>query len=84
MRILRKKESGSVIGKEVYMGIDVHKESWQVTVRAEGEEIFNGRIPGQYLSLKKLLDRYQGSQMKVAYEAGPFYGIVPTISLTRR
>jgi len=61
------------------MGIDVHKESWQVTVRAEGEEIFNGRIPGQYLSLKKLLDRYQGSQMKVAYEAGPFYGIVPTI-----
>jgi transposase len=54
------------------VGVDVHKESWQVTVRAEGEEIFNGRIPGQYPSLKRLLDRYQGSLIKVAYEAGPF------------
>jgi hypothetical protein len=26
-------------GKEVFIGIDVHKESWQVTVRTEGEEI---------------------------------------------
>ena len=28
-----------VIGKDVYVGIDVHKESWQVTVRTDGEEI---------------------------------------------
>jgi transposase len=73
MRIVRKNESiSSVVGKRVYVGIDVHKESWQVTVRAEGEEIFNGRIPGQYPSLKRILDRYQCSHMKVAYEAGPF------------
>jgi hypothetical protein len=32
----------SVVGKAVYVGIDVHKESWQVTVRTDGEEIFNG------------------------------------------
>ena len=38
---------GSVVGKDIYVGIDVHKESWQLTVRTEGEEIFNGRIPGQ-------------------------------------
>ena len=62
----------SVVGKDVYVGIDVHKESWQVTVRTDGEEIFNGRIPGQYQSLKKLFERYQGCRMKVAYEAGPF------------
>jgi transposase len=72
MRIAGKKEGVSVVGKRVYVGIDVHKESWQVTVRTEGEEIFNGRIPGQYQSLKRLLERYQGSWMKVAYEAGPF------------
>jgi transposase len=72
MRIVGKMEGVSVVGKRVYVGIDVHKESWQVTVRAEGEEIFNGRIPGQYQSLKRLLERYQGSWMKVAYEAGPF------------
>jgi hypothetical protein len=59
-------------GKDVYVGVDVHKESWQVTERAEGEEILNCRIPGQYPSLKKLLDRYQCCRIKVAYEAGPF------------
>ena len=62
----------SVVGKDVYVGIDVHKESWQVTVWTDGEEIFNGRIPGQYQSLKKLFERYKGCRMKVAYEAGPF------------
>ena len=72
MRTVGRVERVSVVGKRVYVGIDVHKESWQVTVRTEGEEIFNGRIPGQYQSLKRLLERYQGCQMKVAYEAGPF------------
>jgi hypothetical protein len=59
MRIVGKMEGVSVVGKRVYVGIDVYKESWQVTVRAEGEEIFNGRIPGQYQSLKRLLERYR-------------------------
>jgi hypothetical protein len=35
----------AVRGKEVFVGIDVHKESWQVTLRTEGEEVFHGRIP---------------------------------------
>jgi hypothetical protein len=26
-------------GKEVFIGVDVHKESWHVTVRAEGKEV---------------------------------------------
>ncbi len=35
-------------GKTVAMGIDVHKENWHVTVLAAGEELFHGRIPGEY------------------------------------
>ena len=35
-------------GKEVFIGVDVHKESWHVTARAEEEEIFHGRIPSHY------------------------------------
>ena len=63
----------NVIGAEaVYVGIDVHKESWHVTVRGDGEERFNGRIPGQYASLRKVLERYRDVRIKVAYEAGPF------------
>lgn len=58
-------------GRKVYIGIDVHKESWHVTARADGEEVFNGRIPAAYHSLMKLLERFEGCQFRVAYEAGP-------------
>ena len=47
--------------KEVFVGIDVHKEGWKVTVRAEGEEVFHGRIPGQCHALQKILDRFRAS-----------------------
>ncbi len=61
-----------VSGKDVYVGIDVHKENWHVTIRTNGQESFNGRIPGQYQSLKRILERYRDSRITVAYEAGPF------------
>jgi len=56
---------------KVYVGIDVHKDSWHVTAVTEGEEVFHGRIPSQYLVLKKVLERFTGREVKVAYEAGP-------------
>ncbi|MGD0625351.1 MAG: IS110 family transposase [Thermodesulfobacteriota bacterium] len=71
MRGRNQDEKNAVRGKEVFVGIDVHKESWQVTVRTEGEEVFHGRISGQYHALQKILDRFRGSKIKVAYEAGP-------------
>jgi transposase len=58
-------------GKAVYVGIDVHKESWQVTVQLEGEEIFHGRLPSQYHALQSLFEKFKRSTIKVAYEAGP-------------
>jgi len=58
-------------GKEVFIGVNVHKESWNVSVRGEGEEVFHGRIPSQYHALRKLLDRFKDCKIKVAYEAGP-------------
>jgi len=60
-----------VWGKEVFIGIDVHKESWHVTARTEGEEVFHGGIPSQYHALRKLLDYFQACRIKIAYEAGP-------------
>jgi transposase len=62
---------GLVRGKEVYIGVDVHKESWYVTARVDEEEVFHGRIPSQYHALRRLLDQFQECQVKVAYEAGP-------------
>jgi hypothetical protein len=60
-----------VRGKEVFIGVDVHKESWHVTARAEGEEVFHGGIPGQYQAIRKLLSCFKDCQIKVAYEAVP-------------
>jgi len=34
-----------VRSKGVFIGVDVHKESWYVTVRVEGQEVFHGDIP---------------------------------------
>jgi len=60
-----------VRGKEVFIGVDVHKESWHVTARTEGEEVFHGGIPSQYPAFRKLLDHFKDCRIKVAYEAGP-------------
>lgn len=60
-----------VRGEEVFIGVDVHKESWHVTGRTEGEEVFHGGIPSQYHAFRKLLDRFKDCKVKVAYEAGP-------------
>jgi transposase len=57
--------------REAFIGMDVHKESWQTTIRAEGEEVFHGRLPSEYQALKKLIERLPGCKVKVAYEAGP-------------
>jgi transposase len=58
-------------GKEVFVGIDVHKESWHVAVRSEAEEVFHGRMASDYRALRKVLKRFSGSKIKVAYQAGP-------------
>ena len=47
-------EKIAVRGKEVFVGIDVHKASWQVTVRVEGEELFPGRMASEYRILRKV------------------------------
>jgi hypothetical protein len=46
MRTMEQHDNELVFDKKVYVGIDVHKENWHITIRAEGEEVFNGRIPG--------------------------------------
>ena len=72
MRGSNQREKIVVRGKEVFVGIDVHKESWQVTVRVEGEEKFHGRMASEYHILRRVLDRFEGGKIiRVAYEAGP-------------
>jgi hypothetical protein len=56
MRGSYQREKIVVRGKEVFVEIDVHKESWQVTARVEGEEKLHGRMASEYRILRRVLD----------------------------
>lgn len=59
-------------GKHLFVGVDVHRYVWHVTVLSEGGfELFSNSIPGCWESFRDLLDRYQeASKVSVVYEAG--------------
>ena len=62
----------NVKGKSLFVGIDLHQVQWHVTIRTEDVEIFRGSIPGTWESLRKLVDRYPGTELHTVYEAGYF------------
>jgi len=64
--------SGLVEAVLLFVGIDLHRKSWHITIRTVDHELFSGSIPGNWDSLKKNLDKYEGCQIRVVYEAGYF------------
>ncbi|MFC1826437.1 transposase [Thermodesulfobacteriota bacterium] len=59
-------------GDKVFVGIDMHKLKWHVTVRTANFELFSGSIPGKWEALQRILNRYQGHEINTVYEAGYF------------
>ena len=41
----------------IFVGIDLHREKWHVTIRTEDVELLSASIPGNWTALEKLLDR---------------------------
>jgi len=58
----------------LYVGIDMHKVSWHITMMRGQMEVFHGTIPGSWPGLHRLLERHRmGShQVHAVYEAGYF------------
>ena len=54
---------------ELFVGIDVHKTRWHVTIMTRDVELFSGSIPGQWETLRQILDRYKGHRIHAVYEA---------------
>jgi len=44
-------------GETVFVGADLHRFKWQVTVRTEDRDLFCGTVPGIWEALRRLLDR---------------------------
>jgi len=62
-----------IYGKDVFVGVDLHRRHWHVTVRTESEEVFSGSIRGEWEALRDVLVRFKGrARVKVVYEAGYF------------
>ena len=60
------------IAEAIWVGIDLHKVQWHVTIRSEAGELFSGSIPGCWEALRALLERYPAREVSVVYEAGYF------------
>ena len=57
---MKRYKKGSEERKALFVGIDLHRLRWQVTIRTEEVELFNGSIPGRWEALQRLLERYRG------------------------
>jgi transposase len=69
---MRRLNRQKVTGEDLFVGIDLHKARWHVTIRSAGVELFCGSIPGEWEALRRLLDRYEGNRVQAVYEAGCF------------
>lgn len=64
-------QDGFAKGKPVYVGIDVHKRDWVVTVLCQGEELYHATVVPNPAALGRLLKRFEASEVHTVYEAGP-------------
>ncbi len=62
--------------KPIYVGIDVHKRDWVVSVLCQGEELYHATLVPDAQGLIRLLKRFGASEVHTVYEAGPTgYGL---------
>lgn len=69
MKKIRKNARGR---KVLFMGIDVHEQTYTVGLFFEGQELLSATYPSETRHLKKLLGRYSDFKVHATYEAGPF------------
>jgi transposase len=57
---------------DLFVGIDLHKTRWHVTIRTVDLELFSASIPGAWEALHRVLVRFAGHSLQAVYEAGYF------------
>lgn len=61
-----------VLDKEhpIYMGIDVHKKTWSISLIHRDEIIKKSTLPAEWMVFEKFLAPYRGYKTYSVYEAG--------------
>ena len=67
-----KRINKQIQAEELFVGIDLHKRRWHVTIRTADVQVFSSSIAGKWQELEKVLNRYQGCRIHAVYEAGYF------------
>ncbi len=67
-----KRINKQIQSEELFVGIDLHKRRWHVTIRTVDVQVFSSSIAGKWQELEKVLNRYQGCRIHAVYEAGYF------------
>ena len=50
--------------EDLFVGIDLHKNRWHVTIRTVDLELFSASIPGTWKALHRVLARYPGHPLQ--------------------
>jgi len=58
--------------EDLFVGIDLHKHRWHVTIRSAEVELFSNSIVGKWENLRRIIERYKGCRIHAVYEAGYF------------
>ena len=62
--VMRRPKHQMTNGEDLFVGIDLHKQRWHVTIRTRDVELFSASIPGTWESLHRVLTRYSGHALK--------------------
>lgn len=54
----------------IFVGLDVHKNKWSVSILHCEEEVAHFTIPGEFKALEKILQKYHEFEIFSVYEAG--------------
>jgi transposase len=69
---MKEYNSEAAASEAIYMGVDLHRKSWHLTVRSRDQELKKMSLPPQWPALQKVLDHYGAQHTEVVYEAGYF------------
>lgn len=67
-----KRIANQIKDEDLFVGIDLHKLRWHVTIRSAEIELFSNSIVGKWENLWRLLKRYKDCRIQAVYEAGYF------------
>jgi transposase len=70
--LMKRKAKEISEAEELFVGIDLHKRRWHITIRTHDLEFFSASIAGNWEALSKILNRYKKARIHAVYEAGYF------------